>query len=103
MPALLICYTVCSCSLNQCLDENKALTNRLIDAALQHDDDLFDAAFAHPHDEPQPKAEKQKPARAAPDPAHEAEASQKRKEAESAKKRQEEMAQQVTEYHIQSV
>ena len=84
--------------MNQCLEENKILTSRLIDAALQNDDDLFDAAFADPDDEPAPKP-KAKPTKPQLDPeaqaAQEAEQAEKRRQAEAAQKRQQELAQQV--------
>ena len=33
------------CSVNRCLEENRELTNRLINIAFQNEDDIFDAAF----------------------------------------------------------
>ncbi|KAK9795919.1 hypothetical protein WJX73_003637 [Symbiochloris irregularis] len=87
-------------SLNQCLDENKTLTNRLIDAALQNDDDLFDAAFADPDDEPvaakPPKTPKPQ-LDAAAQAQLEAEQAEKRRQAEAAQKRQQEMEAQARE------
>ena len=53
------CRQSCACSVGVLVQENKELTNRLIDLALQNEDDIFDAAFGDSDDE-QAAAEKPK-------------------------------------------
>ena len=53
---------VSGCSVGVLVQENKELTNRLIDLALQNEDDIFDQAFGD-DDEEQPQGAVQKPKR----------------------------------------
>lgn len=72
------------------VQENKELTNRLIDLALQNEDDLFDAAFGDSDQEqgPQDSKPKRRPSRTKEDaPAV---------DTAQVQRRQQELAQQVS-------
>ena len=69
------------CRLNESLAENKELSGRLIDQALQNEEDMFDAAFS----------ETQAPAARSPPP---------EVRASAVEKRQAELTQQVKSFHL---